>query len=161
MRVPSVLYLIGGSLLILIAGLLGSVLLPSLEQDQPTDIAVGYSPSEARGRLTYIREGCDYCHTQQVRAPEANQGTVLLPGDIGAESVPGDYVYQSPVLWGTEREGPDLSHVASRPYGKSKGWQILHLRDPRFVTPGSIMPSYAHLSDQDLSDLADYLLTLK
>ena len=39
--------------------------------------------------------------------------------------------------------------------------QILHLKDPRAVSPGSLMPSYAHLSDEELNALVDYLLTLK
>jgi cbb3-type cytochrome oxidase cytochrome c subunit len=39
--------------------------------------------------------------------------------------------------------------------------QLLHLRNPRGVSPGSVMPSFAHLSDEDLNALVDYLLTLK
>lgn len=142
-------------------GLLVTVGFPALEAQPASDLAVRYSPIQLRGRALYLREGCMYCHTQQVRAIEAGIGTVVEKGDIGTESVPGDYALQKPVMWGTNRQGPDLSHVASRPYGASKEWQIAHLRVPANLRPGSLMPSYAHLSQEDLDALAEYLLTLK
>lgn len=75
--------------------------------------------------------------------------------------MPGDYVYQKPVLWGTNRQGPDLSHVSSRPYA-TKEWHISHLKDPRGNwLAASLMPSFDHLSDDDLDALAEYLLTLR
>ncbi len=162
MRQPTILYLIAGSFAFLFLGLLVTVWLPGeLENPQPTEIAVRYDDVQLRGRAIYIREGCTYCHTQQVREVEAEQGTILVRGDIGPESVPGDYVYQKPVLWGTNRQGPDLSHVSSRPYA-TKDWHILHLKDPRGNwLADSLMPSFAHLSDEDLNALAEYLLTLR
>jgi nitric oxide reductase subunit C len=55
--------------------------------------------------------------------------------------------------------GPDLTHVGSaRP---DRAWQIEHLRDPASLAPGSAMPPFAHLSDEDLGTLADFLVTLK
>jgi len=102
-----------------------------------------------------------YCHTQQVRAIEANTGTVHVPGDIGPESRPEDYVYQQPVLWGTERQGPDLSHVASRAPGNDRDWQFVHLLNPQSFSPGTLMPSFRHLEREDLDALVEYLMTLK
>ena len=161
MRQPTILYLITGSFVFLFLGLLVTVGIPALEEPPPTALAVQYSDIQLDGRAIYIREGCWYCHTQQVREVEAEEGTVVARGDIGPESVPGDYVYQKPVLWGTNRQGPDLSHLSSRPYA-TKEWHIRHLRDPRGSwLAASLMPSYAHLSDGDLDSLAEYLLTLK
>ncbi|MBI2890636.1 MAG: cbb3-type cytochrome c oxidase subunit II [Nitrospirae bacterium] len=63
--------------------------------------------------------------------------------------------------WGTERQGPDLAHVADRTYGATKEWQLVHVKDPRLLSFGSFMPSYAHLPGDHLEALAAYLLTLK
>ncbi len=165
MRGAGVLYLITGSFLFLALGVAVTIVLPHVQEEPATALAPHYTPNELWGRRIYAREGCWYCHTQQVRAPEANKGYILRPGDIGPESVEGDYVGQSPVFWGTERQGPDLSHHASRLRGatleQQREIQILHLRNPRAVSPGSVMPSYNHLSDAELNALVDYLLTLK
>jgi cbb3-type cytochrome oxidase cytochrome c subunit len=76
--------------------------------------------------------------------------------------VPGDYYYQSPVFWGTQRQGPDLSHVASRsPLGDNAAWHLVHFKDPRAVSPGSVMPSFDFLSSAELEALTAYILTLK
>lgn len=154
-------YLITGSLVALILGIIVTILIPAMRAPGPTGLAHAYSEEEMQGRQIYQREGCWYCHTQQVRAPEVNIGTVKVKGDIGPESLAGDYTFQKPVFWGTERQGPDLSHVASRPYGAVKEWQIAHLKDPQLVSPGSLMPSFAHLPEDELEALAAYLLTLK
>ena len=54
--------------------------------------------------------------------------------------------------------GPDLSYVADqRP---DRQWHLRHYRDPRSVSPGSIMPAFS-LPDKDLNDLASYMLSLK
>jgi len=98
MRQPGVWYLIGGSLVVLFAGILATVLLPALDYAAPTALARRYTPEELRGKRIYQREGCGYCHTQQVRAPEASRGYIHQPGDIGPASLAGDYAYQSPVL---------------------------------------------------------------
>lgn len=55
--------------------------------------------------------------------------------------------------------GPDLTHIGlEKP---DADWHIRHLKDPESVVPGSAMPAFAHLSDEDLRELAEYLITLK
>lgn len=54
--------------------------------------------------------------------------------------------------------GPDLTTVAVRQ--PDIEWHIRHLKDPKAVVPGSIMPR-TDLSDKELRELAEYLLTLK
>jgi cbb3-type cytochrome c oxidase subunit II len=155
-------YLTVTSLLILLAGILVTIIAPALESPLPEQSSrPPYTGQELRGKKIYQREGCLYCHTQQVRRPEVGTGTVQVAGDIGPESKPEDFVYDKPVLWGTERQGPDLAHVASRPYGAVKEWHIRHLKDPAAIRPGTVMPSFAHLPEEELEALAAYLLTLK
>lgn len=124
------------------------------------------SDKVAQGRGIYMREGCWYCHTQQVRtidndkafrAPAATLSDGTQVGDRPTR--PSDYAYDNPALLGTERTGPDLKYVAHR--WPSKEWQIGHLIDPRGYTPGSIMPSYGHLPEHELDALAEYLLSLR
>jgi cytochrome c oxidase cbb3-type subunit 2 len=161
---PGLVYLTGGSLISLLLGIIVTIILPAQDPAAlgPSPLARPYTEQELRGREIYKREGCHYCHTQQVRAPEAGRGMVHQPGDIGPESVPGDYYYQSPVFWGTQRQGPDLAHVASRPgIGDNPAWHRLHFTNPRAVTSGSVMPSFDYLSDAEIDDLIAYILTLK
>jgi cytochrome c oxidase cbb3-type subunit 2 len=94
------------------------------------------SALEQQGRAVYVREGCAYCHTQQVRP---------LPSDrpFGRPSAPGDFAYQTPELLGAHRTGPDLTNIGARQV--SATWQYIHLFDPRIVVPRSVMPSYPWL----------------
>jgi mono/diheme cytochrome c family protein len=55
--------------------------------------------------------------------------------------------------------GPDLAGVGKRYV--SREWFIQKMRDPQSVTPGSRMPSFAHLSEEKLEAIADYLRSLK
>jgi cbb3-type cytochrome c oxidase subunit II len=160
----NMVYLTGGSIISLLLGIIITIIIPAQDPSAlgPSPLARPYTEQELWGREIYKREGCHYCHTQQVRAPEANRGMVHKRGDIGPESVPGDYYYQSPVFWGTNRQGPDLAHVASREgIGNNPAWHILHFKNPRAVTPGSVMPSFDYLSDAELEALTAYMLTLK
>ncbi len=124
------------------------------------------SPQVARGRQIYIREGCFYCHTQQVRtlpndAAFQAPAVTLEDGTVvgGRPTRPSDYANDNPALLGSQRTGPDLKYVGHRL--PSKEWHIAHLIDPRSVEPNSIMPSYAHLPPDELDALAEYLLALR
>ena len=114
--------------------------------------------SEQRGRQIYAREGCGYCHTQQIR---------FLEEDIrrfGAPNLAWELQFDSPHLWGTRRIGPDLSREAGV---RSSDWHYAHLFAPRALVADSVMPSYAALFDgaptrprQAARDLVAYLETL-
>lgn len=54
--------------------------------------------------------------------------------------------------------GPDLTHVGTR--RPDAEWHIRHFKDPKSVVPGSIMPK-VELSEQELKELIDYMLSLK
>lgn len=55
--------------------------------------------------------------------------------------------------------GPDLSRVGVK--RADIEWHIEYLKDPEALIPGSAMPDYAHLSDDELRELAEYLVSLK
>ena len=55
--------------------------------------------------------------------------------------------------------GPDLSHIGS--HMPDKEMQIQHLKDPRSVHPESSMPGFSTLPEDELEELAEYLVSLK
>ena len=104
-----------------------------------------YSPLELEGRDIYIREGCNNCHSQQVRPFRSE--TVRY----GEYSKSGENVYDHPFLWGSKRTGPDLAragNISSKMY-KDAGWHYQHMKDPRITSEGSIMPAYHWLIEDD------------
>jgi cytochrome c oxidase cbb3-type subunit I/II len=66
----------------------------------------------------------------------------------GEYSKAGESVYDHPFQWGSRRIGPDLARVGVRV--PSAMWHLRHMRDPREISPNSIMPGYPHLLAQDL-----------
>lgn len=57
-----------------------------------------------------------------------------------------DFLFDYPVLPGTQRVGPDLANVGVRL--PDANWQLLHLYAPRSVVKDSIMPPYRFLFDK-------------
>lgn len=100
-----------------------------------------YTALQARGRGVYRANGCVYCHSQQVRDPAFT--TDIDRGWGPRATVPADYVYDRPHLLGTMRTGPDLINVGQRL--PDPNWQLIHLYNPRAVTPWSIMPAFPFL----------------
>jgi cytochrome c oxidase cbb3-type subunit 2 len=94
-----------------------------------------------QGKRVYIREGCMYCHSQQVRP--AGFGADFERGWGRRQSVPRDYILQDRVLLGTMRTGPDLANVGGRPL--TADWHHQHLYNPQITSPGSVMPPFAYL----------------
>jgi cbb3-type cytochrome oxidase cytochrome c subunit len=56
-----------------------------------------------------------------------------------------DFLYDSPVMPGSQRIGPDLANVGSRL--PDANWHLLHLYNPKIV-PGSPMPPYRFLFEK-------------
>jgi len=54
--------------------------------------------------------------------------------------------------------GPDLTKVGSK---RDQEWLTGHFKEPAKYVPNSAMPPYKNLSEKELSDLSDYMLTLK
>jgi cytochrome c oxidase cbb3-type subunit I/II len=113
-----------------------------IQSNIPTIASVKpYTPLELEGRDLYIREGCYLCHSQMIR-PFREE--VARYGDY---SKAGEFVYDHPFQWGSKRIGPDLAREGGK-YPDS--WHYNHMDDPRTMSPGSIMPPYSHIIDQDL-----------
>jgi nitric oxide reductase subunit C len=55
--------------------------------------------------------------------------------------------------------GPELTHVGRKITDVE--WHIKHFKDPESVVPDSAMPSYDQLSDEELRELSEFLVTLK
>ncbi len=100
-----------------------------------------YTPLELQGRDIYIREGCYNCHSQMIR-PFRYEVT-----RYGEYSKSGEFVYDHPFQWGSKRTGPDLARVGGK-YPDS--WHFNHMLDPRSISPGSNMPNYPWLFENDL-----------
>ncbi len=100
-----------------------------------------YTALELQGRDIYIREGCNTCHSQMVR-PFRDE--VVRYGDY---SKAGESVYDHPFLWGSKRTGPDLARVGGK-YPDS--WHYNHMLEPASMAPGSIMPQYPWLLEDQI-----------
>jgi cbb3-type cytochrome oxidase cytochrome c subunit/cytochrome c2 len=120
--------------------------------------SLGLSVSERRGRDIYSREGCAYCHTQQIRYLATDRAR------FGAPTLAWETRLDYPQLWGTRRIGPDLSRVSGT---RSQDWHFAHLFAPRSIVSDSVMPAYRSLFDgsadrptQAARDLVGYLESL-
>ncbi len=100
-----------------------------------------YTETERAGQAIYRREGCVYCHSQQVRDPAFT--TDIERGWGSRATVPGDYVYDRPHFLGTMRTGPDLINVGHRL--PDPDWHLVHFYQPRALSDWSIMPAYKFL----------------
>ncbi|EGF90032.1 cytochrome c oxidase, cbb3-type, subunit II [Asticcacaulis biprosthecium C19] len=99
------------------------------------------TPLELAGQDIYIREGCNTCHSQQIR-PLRDEVQRYGHYSLAAESM-----YDHPFVWGSERTGPDLARVGGK---YSNTWHLEHLKDPRAVVPESIMPRYSFLASRQV-----------
>ena len=150
----SILLLIGILIAISIGGLVEVLPLFYLKSTiEKVDGVRPYSPLELAGFDIYVREGCYVCHSHMIRA---------LRDEVeryGHYSLAAESMYDHPFQWRSKRNGPDLARVGGK---YSDDWHRDHLRDPRAVVPGSIMPRYPWLEKTALdgSHLDDHLKTL-
>lgn len=114
--------------------------------------------SEVRGREIYAREGCGYCHTQQIRFTAADEAR------FGAPTMSWESRRDVPHMLGTRRIGPDLSRTSGT---RSEDWHLVHLYNPRLVVSQSVMPGYPWLFEgsadkprQSARDVVAYLESL-
>ncbi len=130
------------TMVVLIGGLVEIVPLYFVRASVPAIQGVTpYTPLELEGRDLYIREGCYTCHSQMIR-PFRDETE-----RYGPYSKAGEFVYDRPFQFGSKRTGPDLHRVGGK-YPDS--WHYLHMRNPREVSEGSIMPNYPWLISSKL-----------
>ena len=121
---------------------------PTIEAVKP------YTALELEGRDLYIREGCNTCHSQQIRPFRSETER------YGEYSKPGEFVYDHPFLWGSKRIGPDLARIGDK---YPDAWHFNHMVDPRSMSPGSVMPPYPWLVEQkvDLTVIAKKIAAMQ
>ncbi len=109
--------------------------IPTIESVKP------YTPLELEGRDIYIREGCYNCHSQMIRPLRFETAR------YGEYSKAGEFVYDHPFQWGSKRTGPDLAREGGL---RPDSWHYIHMIRPKDISPGSIMPAYPWLADDEL-----------
>lgn len=141
-----VMMLVLSLILILIGGLVEIIPTFLVKSNVPTIAAVmPYTPLELEGRDIYIREGCYNCHSQMVRPLRFETAR------YGEYSKAGEFVYDHPFQWGSKRTGPDLHREGrGNKQNRPDSWHYLHMLEPTDISPGSIMPAYPYLIDDDL-----------
>jgi len=128
---------------------LGLTVIPNLQigrlspqsDEEGTDIyPMPQSGMVARGRHVYVANGCIYCHSQQLR-PDYAASDLDRERDYGPQpgpkwgqrrSAPRDYIFDRPVVLGTDRMGPDLADIAKAAPGEQES-----AAPPAGPSPGS------------------------
>ncbi len=150
--------LLTGILALLAAAILLVVVIPANSQGDDRHIVgdASLSALEDTGRDVYLQQGCQYCHTQNVRPVVADVG-------LGAITETGARSLADPATFGFQRIGPDLARVAGRlPEDLDAAEYVREfLTHPTEVVEGSAQPPYAHLSDDDMAALVAYVLALR
>ncbi|GAA4140586.1 cytochrome-c oxidase, cbb3-type subunit I [Sphingobacterium kyonggiense] len=137
------LFMVLSLIAILIGGLVEMIPTFTVSDNIPKIEAVKpYTALELTGRDLYIREGCVNCHSQTIRPFRSETAR------YGEYSKAGEFVYDHPFLWGSKRTGPDLHRIGGKYPNK---WHFDHMLDPTITSPGSIMPPYPWLIDQEIS----------
>ena len=81
--------------------------------EEGTDIyPMPQSGMVTRGARVYAANGCNYCHSQQVRSEYAGADIERKWGD--RRSAPRDYIFERPALLGKMRMGQDLANIGAR-----------------------------------------------
>ncbi len=153
------LFFIGGLLTTVVPPLVDKSWVAARRPEGPT-ASCGRTPRRnCKGRAIYVREGCWYCHTQQTRTLVADTKRSGWRGVDSPISTPDEFVYDSPHMFGTKRTGPDLSRVGGK---YDTQWHRTHFRNPRDLVPGSVMPPFPWIAnnDEEFIALVAYIQTL-
>ncbi|AEU09434.1 cytochrome-c oxidase, cbb3-type subunit I [Blattabacterium sp. (Cryptocercus punctulatus) str. Cpu] len=125
-----------------IGGLIEIIPTLVIKSNVPTiDNVKPYKALELEGRDLFVREGCNSCHSAQVR-PFRDE--VVRYGEY---SKAGEFIYDHPFLWGSKRTGPDLAREGGK---NPSSWHFNHMHNPRSTSPKSIMPRYPWLIYNEL-----------
>lgn len=154
----------GAGLLFFVVSFLALGVYPAIElhktiaRTTPPGAQLRLTAAEKHGQEIYARNGCAYCHTQQVRFTPADEWR------FGAPTQAWETQQEFPQMWGTRRIGPDLARESGK---RPDDWQLVHLYNPRYTVPDSMMPSYTWLfhgtpgaPSTDARDLVAYLNAL-
>ncbi|GIX41839.1 MAG: hypothetical protein KatS3mg129_1572 [Leptospiraceae bacterium] len=111
------------------------------------------NPIVLKGLEIYYQEGCQYCHTINVRAIRGEIKRYIDQEKYGYDPViePNEYLFFAPFPIGEQRVGPDLTTISSR-YTKEQLENILKGKSDRKYTKGYHNYQYLFIDD-DLKPL--------
>ncbi len=135
-------FAVGVFVVIAYAGLV-TILPDFAKESRPVVGTKPYSVLRLAGRQIYIQQDCNACHSQLIRPFKSETDR------YGMYSLSGEYAYDRPFLWGSERTGPDLHRIGNY---RTTDWNENHMMNPQSVVPDSIMPAYPFLFKK-LTDL--------
>jgi cytochrome c oxidase cbb3-type subunit I/II len=135
-------FMLWTTIAVIIGGLVEIIPMYIIDSNVPTISSVKpYTPLELEGRDIYVREGCYVCHSQWIR-PFRDETE-----RYGEYSKAGEFVYDHPFQWGSKRTGPDLHRIGGK---YPDAWHYNHMLKPESMSPGSIMPDYPWLIEDEL-----------
>src|SRR5258708_14074440 len=85
---------------------------PQSDEEGPVIYPMAQSGMVQWGARVYAGNGCNYCHSEQVRAEYSGADIERKWGD--RRSAPRDYIFERPVLLGKMRMGQDLANIGAR-----------------------------------------------
>ena len=127
-----------------------STLQPQVDPDTNEAYPVDLGGAQNAGREIYIANGCQACHSQEVR--DAHNGSDIERGWGARRTVPLDYLYDQPAVLSQNRIGPDLANLGVRQENGQPKYTVQslykHLYYPRYSNPDSLMPAYRYLFEK-------------
>ena len=154
------LFFIGGILTTVVPPMVDKSWSKPFDNSDPAKGITGHlrplNEQEAAGQAIYIREGCKYCHTQQIRTILADTKRFGWKGVDAPISTPDEFVYDTPQVFGTKRTGPDLARIGGK---YDTQWHRTHFRNPRDLVKGSLMPPFPWIvkDPKEFGELVAYL----
>ncbi len=80
------------------------------------------------------------------------------PIRVGGAAIDREDCRQCHQLYGEGgRRGPVLAHLLGK---RDKEWLVAHFKEPKRLVPGSKMPSFKYLPEDEIAAMSDYLLAL-
>src|SRR5438309_144269 len=150
------------ALSVLVLGVWPGRVLEEQTRRMSPDHPLGLSASEERGRLIYSREGCAYCHTQQIRylaADVSRLGAPTLAWVVDPSRGTGIYVRNCADGHGARGEGEGAGAPGLHPRPVNLAAHEYTLDRLGFAlwngVVGPAMPAWRDLSQSDLSAVAD------
>ena len=113
----------------LVAGLMPQAILKDVARVAATDAMAKLEPTGAKAEVKIIPTGPD-----------------IARGWGKRRSVAEDFLFDQPVMLGSQRIGPDLADVGSRL--PDTHWHLLHFYNPRILVKDSVMPPYRFLFEK-------------
>jgi cytochrome c oxidase cbb3-type subunit 2 len=123
---------------------------PQVDEDSNEAYPVDMGGALNAGRDIYIANGCQTCHSQEIR--DAHNGSDIARGWGTRRTVPLDYLYEQNVVLSQTRIGPDLTNAGAKDDKgapkRTAAWHYKHLYFPRYTEKDSIMPAYRWLFEK-------------